>query len=42
MNQPYPIEIIDEKETIFLRIEEYDLVRTIRMGGEPTPQESRS
>jgi hypothetical protein len=42
MNQPYPIVFIDERSTILLRIEEYDLVRTIRMGGEPTPQENRS
>jgi len=34
MNQPYPVEFIDEGSTIFLRIEEYDLVRTIHMGGD--------
>ncbi len=41
-NQTYPVEYIDEVSTILLRIEEYDLARTIRMGGEPTLQESRS
>jgi len=37
MNQPYPIEFIDEGSTFLLRIEEYDLVRTIRMDGESAP-----
>ncbi len=35
MNQPYPVEFIDEGSRILFRIEEYDLIRTIHMGGEP-------
>ena len=31
MEQPYPIEFIDKKDTILLRMEEYDTVRTIHM-----------
>ena len=33
MNQPFPIEFVDQGDTILLRIEEYDTVRTIHMGG---------
>ena len=35
MNNPYPVEFIDEGSRILFRIEEYDLVRTTHMGGEP-------
>ena len=45
MGQPYPMEFIDEGERIVLRIELYDVVRTIHMADEepaaappPTPQ----
>jgi hypothetical protein len=31
MNQPFPIEFVDREDTILLRIEEYDTVRTIHM-----------
>jgi hypothetical protein len=31
MTQPYPIEFVEQDNTILLRIEEYDLVRTIHM-----------
>jgi hypothetical protein len=31
MNQPFPIELVDRGDTILLRIEEYDTVRTIHM-----------
>jgi uncharacterized protein DUF6152 len=31
MNQPFPIEFVDQGDTILLRIEEYDAVRTIHM-----------
>ena len=34
MGQPYPMEFIDEGERIVLRIELYDVVRTIHMQGE--------
>ncbi|MBH97500.1 MAG: hypothetical protein CMM56_03510 [Rhodospirillaceae bacterium] len=34
MSAPYPIEFIDRGKTIELRIEEYDLVRTIHMDGQ--------
>jgi hypothetical protein len=34
MEQPYPMEFIDQGETVILRLEEYDLVRTIQMGGD--------
>ena len=32
MGQPFPIEFIDQEGSIVLRIEEYDAVRSIRMG----------
>lgn len=32
MTQPYPMEFVDQNDTILLRIEEYDTVRTIHMG----------
>ena len=34
MMQPYPIELVNEGETIRLRIEEYDVARTIHMGAD--------
>ena len=34
MEQPYPMEFVDQGENILLHIEEYDLIRTIHMGGE--------
>ena len=34
MQQPFPIEFVDQGNEILLRIEEYDLVRIISMGGE--------
>ncbi len=33
MEQPFPMEFVDEGETIVLKLEEYDTVRTIHMGG---------
>ncbi len=39
MENPYPMEFVDEGEEILLRIEEYDLVRTIYMSSESAPQE---
>ncbi len=38
MEQPYPMEFVEEGSTILLRIEEYDLVRTIHMGDAPDPE----
>ena len=38
MEQPYPIEFVDAGDVIRLRIEEYDLVRTIHMRNAPDPQ----
>jgi hypothetical protein len=38
MNQPFPIEFVDQGDTILLRIEEYDAVRTIHMGGDANTQ----
>ena len=35
MEQPYPIEFVDAAERVLLRIEEYDLVRTIHVGNAP-------
>ncbi len=35
MQQPFPIEFVDRGDEIHLRIEEYDLVRTIRMSDQP-------
>ena len=34
MEQPYPMEFVQEGDDILLHIEEFDLVRTIHMGGE--------
>ena len=34
MSQPYPIEFVEEDDAIRLRIEEYDLVRTIHLDAE--------
>ena len=39
MGQPYPVEFVDEGERVLLRIEEYDLIRVIRMTNEPAPGE---
>jgi len=33
MGQPFPIEFVDQGDTIRLRLEEFDAVRTIRMAG---------
>jgi hypothetical protein len=35
MEQPYPIEFVDSGDRVLLRIEEYDLVRTIHMRDVP-------
>ena len=35
MSQPYPIEFVEQDDAIRLRIEEYDLVRTIHLDAEP-------
>jgi hypothetical protein len=32
MTQPYPMEFVEQNDTILLRIEEYDTVRTIHVG----------
>jgi hypothetical protein len=37
MENPYPFQIIDEGERIVIRIEEYDLVRTVHMNQAGTP-----
>jgi hypothetical protein len=37
MEQPLPMEIIQSGDNVVLRIEEYDLVRTIHIGEESTP-----
>jgi len=34
MEQPYPMEIVDQGDTILLRLEEFDTVRTIHMNAE--------
>ena len=41
MEQPYPMEFVEDGDTILMRIEEYDLVRTIHMDGNP-PDGARS
>lgn len=33
MEQPYPMEFVDQGETILMRLEEYDTLRTIHMDG---------
>ena len=38
MEQPYPMEFVEQGDTILLRIEEYDLVRTIHLGDAPDPE----
>ena len=35
MEQPYPIEFVEQDETVLLRIEEYDIVRTIHLDAQP-------
>ena len=35
MEQPYPLEFVEQDQAILLRLEEYDTVRTIHMGAEP-------
>ncbi len=42
MSNPYPIEFVDSGDTIEVRIEEYDLLRTIYMNAEATPASSAS
>ena len=37
MEQPYPMEIVDEGDTIVLRLEEYDTLRTIHMNETAAP-----
>ena len=37
MEQPYPMEIINQGDTILLRLEEYDIVRTVHMTGDAVP-----
>ena len=37
MEQPYPMQFVEQGDTIVLRIEEYDLARTIRMGDAADP-----
>lgn len=37
MQQPFPMEFVDNGEEIHLRIEEYDLLRVIHMAGTPAP-----
>ena len=37
MENPYPMEFVDEGDRILLHIEEYDLVRTVYMNPESTP-----
>ena len=37
MSAPYPIEFVDEGNTIVLRVEEYDLIRTIHMDVQTDP-----
>ena len=37
MEQPYPMEIVDNGDTILLRLEEYDTVRTIHMNETAAP-----
>jgi len=37
MEQPFPMEFIDQGDVVLLRLEEYDLVRTIHMDSAPPP-----
>lgn len=37
MEQPYPMEIVEDGDEIVLRIEEYDTIRTIHMAGGDNP-----
>jgi hypothetical protein len=37
MEQPYPLEFVQQKDTILLRMEEYDTVRTIYMSDKVAP-----
>ena len=39
MENPYPMEFVDQGDVILLRIEEYDLVRTIHMSPDAAQQE---
>jgi len=39
MSQPYPIEFVEQNNTILLRIEAYDLVRTIHMSNAAPTEE---
>ena len=44
MSQPMPIEFVDERNAIVIRLEEYDTVRTIHMvdTAAPEPDDVRS
>jgi hypothetical protein len=42
MEQPYPMEFIDQGERIVLRLEEYDTVRTIHLGSTTPADQPRS
>ena len=37
MEQPYPMEIVEQGDTIVLRIEEYDTIRTVHMNQTAAP-----
>jgi hypothetical protein len=41
MNQPFPMEFVDQGDAVLLRIEEYDTVRTIHIGGDANAQAQR-
>lgn len=40
MEQPYPMEFVRDGDDVVLRIEEYDVVRTIHMGEEAAPPDT--
>ncbi len=42
MEQPYPMEFVEQDETVLLRIEEYDIVRTIYLDAEPGRAQART
>jgi len=41
IEQPYPIEFVDKGDTILMRLEEYDTVRTIHMKADVKPAQSQ-
>jgi len=41
IEEPYPIEFVDKHDTILMRMEEYDTVRTIHMGASAPAAESQ-